>query len=84
MNVGFNNMIMIFRKNVPPKSSQLKNYVWVEAEIIRRKKWDRYFNWLQYIYMDNSTLGKGRRDKLLAGQYKVRIGKPTNLLTYLS
>jgi len=50
MSVCFNNMILTFRKNVPPKTSQLKNYVWVEAEIIRGKKWDIHLNWLQKIW----------------------------------
>jgi len=25
----------------------IEELCWVEAEIIRRKKWDHYFNWLQ-------------------------------------
>ena len=33
--------------------------------------------------MANSTLGEGRRDRFRAGQYKLRIGKYTNLLTVL-
>ena len=33
--------------------------------------------------MANSTLEEGRRDRFRAGQYKLRIGKHTNLLTVL-